>query len=118
MRPGHVVLAVLTTHAWLKVMQPLLDAIEERRRVASPNSKRRRGQQSQWTALEFEMIERLRRVLGLRSCKETLAWFSSPQARLTRRILGLDRPRLVKGGRSLALDLVGLRGWRRSGHSS
>lgn len=103
MCPGDTVLAFEATHAWQQVMVPVIDAVEERRRAPRPGENKRRGNPSQYTAHDFERMELLRRVLGKTSTQKTRDWLSSDRAKRTRELFGLDRDRLVVGGKARVL---------------
>lgn len=102
LKPGQIVRILMETRAWAEIMAPILAQLELERNKALDGENRRRGRTHMWSAEQLEMIELLRRVLGLRSCKETLAWLSSPEARLPRKDLGLDGSEPHKGGRKRA----------------
>lgn len=103
MCPGDTVLAFEATHAWQQVMVPVIDAVEERRRAPRPGEHKRRGNPSQYTAHDFERMELLRRVLGKTSTEKTRDWLSSDRAKRTRELFGLDRDRVVIGGKARVL---------------
>lgn len=103
MSAGERVLAFYRTDSWSKVMLPVLNEIEAKRRAPRPGEKGRRGWASPYTAHEFESLEILRRVLGRKSTQATRDWLASDRGRETRELLGFDRPRARHGGRAQQL---------------
>lgn len=93
MTPAQEVLALVATRSYQRLVAPVLDAIERRRRA-----KDKRGQKPHWTMHDYVHLLILERVIGARGFADLRIWLTSEAGAQTRQQLGFTVVPLRRGG--------------------